>query len=81
MNRQILTEYAPTTRSHCHRAAYSASNIQSVASMLSQHMQKTCGDYVAQVELTCSGVEDGRGCRVSREEGVEADDVFCVRLK
>lgn len=32
-------------------------------------------------ELTCAGVEDRRGCRVSWEQGVEADDVLCVGLK
>lgn len=31
--------------------------------------------------LTCAGVEDGRGGRVSGEQGVEADDVLGVGLK
>lgn len=31
--------------------------------------------------LTCAGVEDGGGCRVSVEKRVEADDVLCVGLK
>lgn len=46
--------------------------------MMKQHKGFDGG---TKVELTCAGIEGGWGCRVSGEQGVEADDVLCVSLQ